>query len=84
MNKAFKYRVYPNAQQRELFAKTVGCVRFVYNHLLADKIAHYKKTGKMLNNTPAEYKEEFPFLREVDSLALCNAQWTCKCRPYPI
>ena len=28
----------------------------------------------MLNNTPAMYKEEFPWLREVDSLALANAQ----------
>ena len=74
VNKAFKYRAYPDAQQRELFAKTVGCARFVYNHLLADRIAYYEKTGKMLNNTPAEYKEAFPFLREVDSLALCNAQ----------
>ena len=74
MNKAFKYRVYPDAQQRELFAKTVGCTRFVYNRLLADKIDYYKKTGKTLNNTPTEYKKPFPFLREVDSLALCNAQ----------
>ena len=74
MNKAFKFRACPNAQQRELFAKTVGCARFVYNRMLADKIAHYNKTGKMLNNTPAQYKDEFPFLREVDSMALCNAQ----------
>lgn len=74
MNKAYKFRAMPNAQQRELFAKTVGCARFVYNRLLADKIAHYKETGKMLHNTPAQYKDEFPFLREVDSMALCNAQ----------
>ena len=64
----------PNAEQRALFEKTVGCVRFVYNHMLADKIAHYKETGKMLHNTPAQYKDEFPFLRDVDSMALCNAQ----------
>ena len=74
MNKAYKFRAIPNAQQRELFAKTVGCVRFVYNRLLADKIAYYKETKKMLHNTPAQYKDEFPFLREVDSMALCNAQ----------
>lgn len=74
MNKAYKFRAIPNAQQRELFAKTVGCVRFVYNHLLADKVSYYKETGKMLNNTPAHYKSDFPFLKEVDSMALCNAQ----------
>lgn len=74
MNKAYEFRAMPNAHQRELFAKTVGCTRFVYNRMLADKIAYYKETGKMLHNTPAQYKDEFPFLREVDSMALCNAQ----------
>ena len=74
MNKAYKFRAMPNAEQRVLFAKTVGCARFVYNRMLADKIAYYKETGKMLHNTPAQYKDEFPFLREVDSMALCNAQ----------
>ena len=74
MNKAYKFRAMPNAEQRILFAKTVGCARFVYNRMLADKIAHYKKTGEMLHNTPAQYKVEFPFLREADSMALCNAQ----------
>lgn len=74
MNRAYKFRAIPNAEQRELFEKTVGCARFVYNRMLADKIAHYKDTGKMLQTTPAQYKEEFPWLREVDSMALCNAQ----------
>ena len=37
-------------------------------------INNYKETGKKLNNTPAQYKEEFPWLKEVDSLALANAQ----------
>ena len=74
MNKAYKYRIYPNAAQRELFAKTFGCVRFIYNKMLADKIAHYQETGKMLPTTPAQYKQEYPWLSEVDSLALCNAQ----------
>lgn len=74
MNKAYKFRAMPNAEQRALFAKTVGCVRFIYNRMLADKIACYKETGKMLQTTPAQYKDEFPFLSEVDSMALCNAQ----------
>ena len=73
-NKAFKYRIYPDEAQTELLAKTFGCVRFVYNKMLADKIAYYNETQKTLNNTPAQYKKEFQFLREVDSLALCNAQ----------
>ncbi len=42
--------------------------------MLSDKIDHYKETKEMLKNTPAQYKKEFPFLKEVDSLALANAQ----------
>ena len=73
-NKAYKFRIYPNSEQRTLFAKTFGCVRFIYNKMLADKIQYYKETKKKLNNTPAQYKKEFPWLKEVDSLALANAQ----------
>ena len=60
MLKAYKYRIYPNKEQEEYFSKCFGCVRFIYN--------------KMLNNTPAQYKKEFVWLKEVDSLALANAQ----------
>ena len=42
--------------------------------MLSDKISEYKATGKMLKNTPAMYKKEHPFLKEVDSLALANVQ----------
>ena len=51
-----------------------GCVRFIYNRMLADKIKYYKETKKMLDNTPAQYKKEFEWLKEVDALALSNAQ----------
>lgn len=74
MLKAYKYRIYPNKEQQKYFAKTFGCTRFIYNQMLVDKIEYYKKTGEMLNNTPAQYKKEFPWLKEVDSLALANAQ----------
>jgi transposase, IS605 OrfB family, central region len=72
--KAYKYRIYPNKEQQQYFSKVFGCVRFIYNKMLADKIEHYKLTNKMLNNTPAQYKKEFEWLKEVDSLALANAQ----------
>ena len=42
--------------------------------MLVDRIDYYKDTVKSLNNTPAQYKKEFPWLKEVDSLALANAQ----------
>ena len=73
-NKAYKYRIYPTPLQKELLAKTFGCVRFIYNKMLADKIDHYQLTKKSLSNTPAQYKNFYPFLKDVDSLALANAQ----------
>ena len=42
--------------------------------MLNDKIQEYEKTKKMLKHTPAMYKKEYPFLKEVDSLALANVQ----------
>lgn len=57
-----------------MFAKTFGCVRFIYNRMLADKIAYYEETGKTLYNSPAQYNKEFEWLKEVDSLALSNAK----------
>lgn len=74
MLKAYKFRLYPDKEQQEYFAKCFGCTRFIYNQMLADKIEYYKKTGEMLNNTPAQYKKEYPWLKEVDSLVLANAQ----------
>ena len=74
MNKAFKFRIYPNEEQKIIFAKTFGCTRFIYNKMLSDKIDYYKQTKQKLNNTPAQYKTEFEWLKEVDSLALANAQ----------
>lgn len=74
MNKSFKYRLYPNNQQQILLKKTFGCCRFIYNKMLADKIAYYQETKQVLKNTPAQYKSEFEWLKEVDSLALANEQ----------
>jgi putative transposase len=74
VNKAYRYRLYPTIEQKIMFAKTFGCARFIYNKMLGDRLDYYKETGKKLNNTPAKYKEKFPWLKEVDSLALANAQ----------
>ena len=72
--KSYKFRLYPNQEQQQLFAKTFGCSRAIWNMMLADKIKHYEDTKETLYNTPAQYKKEFPWLREVDSFALCNVQ----------
>ena len=72
--KAYKVRLYPNDNQQLFFAKSFGCTRFIWNKMLSDKIEYYKATKETLNNTPAQYKKEFEWLKEVDSLALANVQ----------
>lgn len=72
--KSYKFRLYPNQGQKQFFAKTFGCSRAIWNMMLADKIKHYEETKEMLYNTPTKYKKDFPWLKEVDSLALSNVQ----------
>ncbi len=81
MNKAYVYRLYPNKEQSILINKTFGCVRFVYNQMLSNRktvYEQYKDDKEALKlqkyNLPAYYKKEFEWLKEVDSLALANAQ----------
>ena len=74
MNITYRFRIYPTEEQKIFLGKTFGCCRFLYNQMLNDKIQEYEKTKKMLKNTPAMYKKEYPFLKEVDSLTLANVQ----------
>lgn len=74
MNKAIKYRLYPTTEQCIMFAKTFGCCRKVYNLMLSNKISSYQESGSFAFVTPAMYKKDYPYLREVDSLALANVQ----------
>lgn len=74
MNKAVKYRVYPTMEQQIMFAKTFGCCRKVWNLMLADKIESWRASGKFVRTTPAQYKADYTYLKEVDSLALANVQ----------
>lgn len=73
INRAIKYRLYPTEEQKVFFTRTFGCVRKVYNLMLSDKIKSYQDTGELCKVTPAMYKRDYPYLKEVDSLALANA-----------
>ena len=75
VNKAYKFRIYPNKEQEILIAKTIGCSRFVFNHFLANWDNTYKETGKGLtyNSCSAQLtqlKKELTWLKEVDSIAI--------------
>ena len=75
MEKAFKYRIYPNKEQRIQIAKTFGCSRFVYNHYLSVRKKAYEEENKSLNyydcaNDLKNLKAQYEWLKEVDSTAL--------------
>ena len=78
IQKAYKFRLYPNKEQKVLIAKTIGSCRYVYNHFLNQWNEVYKATGtglsygKCSKELPA-LKQQKKWLQEVDSTALQTA-----------
>lgn len=75
MEKAYKYRIYPNKKQKDIITKTFGCCRFVYNTYLAKRIKTYEETKETFSyvqcaNDMKNLKSELEWLKEVDSTAL--------------
>ncbi|MGH4121876.1 MAG: IS200/IS605 family element RNA-guided endonuclease TnpB [Clostridium sp.] len=79
MVKGFKYRIYPTVEQETQLAKTFGCVRFIYNKMLAKKIELYETVKRSLSKTDCnnycnrELKKEYIWLKDVDKFALTNS-----------
>ena len=79
MLKAYKYRIYPNNEQKVQIEKTFGCCRFVYNQTLAYRKEVYEKEKKSVSKTDCnnycnrQLKKEYEWLKEVDKFALTNA-----------
>ncbi len=79
MLKAYKYRIYPNKEQKIQIAKTFGCCRFVYNQTLAYHKDAYENEKKSVSKTDCnnycnrELKKEYEWLKDVDKFALTNA-----------
>ena len=79
MLKAYKYRIYPNKEQKVQIAKTFGCCRFVYNKTLGYRKEAYEKEKQSVRKTDCnnycnrELKREYEWLKEVDKFALTNA-----------
>ena len=76
--RAFKYRIYPTIEQEILISKTFGCCRFVFNRYLDEWNSSYEISGKGLNynmcsSSLTNLKNEYQWLREVDSHALQNS-----------
>ncbi len=79
MLKAYKYRIYPNNEQKTQITKTFGCCRFVYNQTLAYRKEVYEQEKKSVSKTDCnnycnrELKKSYEWLKEVDKFALTNA-----------
>ena len=75
MNKAYKYRIYPNKKQIEMFSNTFGSVRFVYNKLLNKQEESNEYMSKVDSNNYCNrvLKIEYPWLKEVDKFSLTNS-----------
>ncbi|MCQ1536083.1 IS200/IS605 family element transposase accessory protein TnpB [Methanosarcina sp. KYL-1] len=75
MLKAYKFRLYPAAEQKTRIEKHIGSCRFIYNWALEQKIKSYEQEGKSLscydlNNLLPELKQEYEWLKEVNSQSL--------------
>jgi putative transposase len=75
VEKAYKFRIYPNTEQQQLIQKTFGCCRFVYNKYLAKRIELYKNNKLTMNynacaNDLKNLKTEYDWLKEIDSISL--------------
>ena len=78
MNKAYKFRIYPNSEQRTMLSKTFGCSRLIYNHYLYKRIKLYEQEKITFGYTKCAndltvLKKEKEFLKEVDSISLQQA-----------
>lgn len=75
MEYSYKFRIYPNSEQRALIARTFGCTRFVYNHFLNLRKETYETSGETINYVKSsalltQLKKELTWLKEVDSIPL--------------
>lgn len=80
VKRAYKFRFYPDEQQRELLLRTFGCVRLVYNKALEERTQAWRVEGRSVNYaatsallTHWKKTEELEFLNEVSSVPLQQA-----------
>jgi putative transposase len=77
MKKGLEIRLYPSKEQRVLIDRTLGCSRFVYNHVLALKKELWEDYKLSFNPKLKSFKEEWKFLTKVPSQALANSYMDC-------
>ena len=78
--RTYKFRMYPNAGQRQVLARYFGSVRFIYNHYLAERKRQYEETGRSdgyarqaKDLVALKRTEGFDWLKEINSQTLQQA-----------
>ena len=77
MKKGLEVRLYPSKEQKVLIDRTLGCSRFVYNHVLGMKKELWEDYKLSFNPNLKSFKEEWKFLTKVPSQALANSYMDC-------
>ncbi|MDO4454429.1 MAG: RNA-guided endonuclease TnpB family protein [Eubacteriales bacterium] len=81
INKGYKFKIIPTAEQKQYFLQAFGCARKLYNHYVDTLYTYLNSIGyengyinlkEIPLDSPAEMKKVYPFLKDTDSLALCN------------
>lgn len=87
INRGYQFKIVPTAEQKVFFLQAFGCVRKLYNHYVDTLYTYLESTGyengyirmkEVPLDSPAAMKKVYPYLKETDSLALCNAQMNFK------
>lgn len=87
INRGYQFKIVPPAEQNVFFLQAFGCVRKLYNHYVDTLYTYLESTGyengyipmkEVPLDSPAAMKKVYPYLKETDSLALCNAQMNFK------
>lgn len=79
INKAYKFRIYPNRKQQDIFEQYFGVYRFVYNTVLDYKINAYKQGIKYMvydaikDFTEIKKLEGYEWLKDVNSQVIQQA-----------
>jgi len=79
INKAYKFRIYPNKEQQNIFKKYFGIYRFVYNSVLDYKINSYRQGHKysaydaIKDFTEIKKLEGYEWLKDINSQVIQQA-----------
>lgn len=79
IRKAFKFRIYPDSEQKDKLSVQFGCSRFVYNHYRHVREEYYQETGTGLNyndcttDLTERLKVDYPWLKDATAQVLQQA-----------